>query len=111
MFAVVAGPKLDIEESHRPMYHEMVASRKLFPEEDFSGEEMDVDANLCCPDAMSAILSTVFCPCWLCSLKMFHCQSRPFVCPFMCFVILGFVLKIIESQSTARHNVGRFWEG
>ena len=39
-------------------------------------QEVDVEANLCCPDALSAILSTVFCPCWLCSLKLIEQNQR-----------------------------------
>lgn len=34
--------------------------------------EPDADANLICPDPLSAVLSTVFCPCWITSLKMFE---------------------------------------
>mmetsp|Transcript_132749 Transcript_132749/g.314641 ORF Transcript_132749/g.314641 Transcript_132749/m.314641 type:complete len:286 (-) Transcript_132749:205-1062(-) len=60
----------------KPEQHAMAAGMLVHADEDFSGEEMDVDANLCCPDAMSAILSTVFCPCWLCSLKMFDQNER-----------------------------------
>ncbi|CAK8985452.1 unnamed protein product [Durusdinium trenchii] len=39
-------------------------------------EEMDIEANLCCPDALSAILSTVFFPSWLCSLQMIKQNER-----------------------------------
>lgn len=45
-------------------------------DDESEGEEMDVEANLCCPDALSAVLSTAFFPCWLCSLKMFDQNER-----------------------------------
>eukprot|EP00406_Dinophysis_acuminata_P006615 CAMPEP_0179240718 /NCGR_PEP_ID=MMETSP0797-20121207/16117_1 /TAXON_ID=47934 /ORGANISM="Dinophysis acuminata, Strain DAEP01" /LENGTH=272 /DNA_ID=CAMNT_0020948073 /DNA_START=60 /DNA_END=878 /DNA_ORIENTATION=+ len=53
-------------------------SMGLAPEadDDSEEEEMDVEANLCCPHALSAALSTVFFPCWLCSLKMFDQNER-----------------------------------
>ncbi|CAE7556197.1 unnamed protein product, partial [Symbiodinium pilosum] len=41
-----------------------------------SPDEMDVDANLCCPDALSATLSVICLPSWLCSLQMFDQNER-----------------------------------
>ena len=41
-----------------------------------SDEEMDVDANLCCPDALSAVLSCLCFPAWLRSLRVFDQNER-----------------------------------
>ncbi|CAE6935518.1 unnamed protein product [Symbiodinium natans] len=39
-------------------------------------EEIDVDANLCCPHPLSAVLSCVCCPVWCCSTQMFDQNER-----------------------------------
>ncbi|OLQ11710.1 Band 7 protein [Symbiodinium microadriaticum] len=41
-----------------------------------SDDEMDVEANLCCPDALSTVLSCVCLPAWLCSMSVFDQNER-----------------------------------
>merc|ERR1712137_775633 len=33
--------------------------------------DTDLDANYLCPDSISCLLSTIFCPCWCTGIKMF----------------------------------------
>lgn len=60
----------------KPAQQSMEAHLVEDSDEETGLEEMDVEANLCCPDALSAVLSTVFSPCWLCSLKMISQNER-----------------------------------
>lgn len=60
----------------KPGQQEMGAHLVDRDSDEDSVEEMDVEANLCCPDPLSAVLSTVFCPCWLCSLQMIKQNER-----------------------------------
>lgn len=60
----------------KPAQHDMGASLVDRDSDEESFEEMDVEANLCCPDALSALLSTVFFPCWLCSLQIIRQNER-----------------------------------
>eukprot|EP00438_Fugacium_kawagutii_P008406 Skav234452 [mRNA] locus=scaffold1647:88726:90105:+ [translate_table: standard] len=60
----------------KPGQQEMGAHLVDRDSDEDSVEEMDVEANLCCPDPLSAVLSTVFFPCWLCSLQMIKQNER-----------------------------------
>jgi len=58
----------------RPAQAQMFAA--LEEAESESDDEMDVDANLCCPDALSAVLSCLCFPAWLRSLRVFDQNER-----------------------------------
>ena len=86
----------------KPAQQSMEAHLVEDSDEETGLEEMDVEANLCCPDALSAVLSTVFSPCWLCSLKMISQNERAvaWICGMLRSIFLKWKSSTILGVST-----------
>ena len=86
----------------KPAQQSMEAHLVEDSDEETGLEEMDAEANLCCPDALSAVLSTVFSPCWLCSLKMISQNERAvaWICGMLRSIFLKWKSSTILGVST-----------